>query len=118
MAARCVAQEQLQRGDAAGATTLEIDVVGGYRAEHLAAQLGAADEHVEASFAALAAQRPEVHRHVALRRLAVADRDVDHVAFVALDILQVLDEERFGAGLLEERLEAGIFSPQELELLE
>src|SRR3546814_12255666 len=66
-------------------------------AENFAAQLGARVQHVETALAALAAQRTEGMGEIALLGLAIADRDEDDVALVALDILQILDEEGLSA---------------------
>ena len=48
-----------------------------------------------------------IGRLAARRRRAIADRDEDHVAFVALDVLEILDEERLGRVALEECLGLG-----------
>src|SRR3546814_15592240 len=71
--------------------SLEIDIGAGEVAENFAAQLGARDQHVETALAALAAQRTEGMGEIALLGLAIADRDEDDVALVALDILQILE---------------------------
>ena len=64
---------------------------------------GACDCDVQSAFAAVGEERPESVRQVASHVLAVADRDQDGVALVALDPLEVLHEEPLGA--VEDRVE-------------
>ena len=52
-------------------------------------------------------QRAEAVDHLAVGALAVADGEDDRVAFVALDALEVLDEEPLGLVLVEELVEVG-----------
>ena len=101
---------------------IQADVVVGNRREHPALPLGAREQHVEPPLAAVAGDRPEPLRQVALGVAAVADRDEDHVALVALDVLQVLDEERLapiaGALLAAERFQFGILGAHQFQLVE
>ena len=53
-----------------------------------------------------------------LRVSSVADADQDHVARLALDVLEVLDEERLELVVGEEVLALGLSPAQHLELVE
>ena len=77
-------EEDLEPGHTDAARPFEINVLVGDRGENLAAVLGPGNEHVETPFAALAAQRAEAHVDGLRFRAAIADRDHDHVALVAL----------------------------------
>ena len=85
--------------------------------EHLAPPPGARDQHVQPPLAALAVQRPEVHRHRAVLVPPVADGDEDDVALVALDVLEVLDEERLGRAVRRRTPELGSCLGEQLELV-
>src|SRR3546814_4400662 len=87
-------------------------------AENFAAQLGARVQHVETALAALAAQRTEGMGEIALLGLAIADRDEDDVALVALDILQILDEEGLSAPAQKIFLDVRVLATQQLELFQ
>jgi len=52
----------------------------------------ASDRYVQAPLTAGAVQRPKIHRQLAVFVGTVADTEDHHVAFVALDGLEVLDE--------------------------
>ncbi len=66
---------------------------------------GAGDGDIEAPLAALLIERAEPVRKLSRAVLAIADRQEDRVPLVALDSLQVLDEEPVGAGLVEEGIQ-------------
>ena len=55
--------------------------------------LGAGEGHVEPPLAAALVDRAEVHQHLAVGAVAVADAQDDDVPLVALDVLQVLDQQ-------------------------
>ena len=55
--------------------------------------LGAGEGHVEPPLAAALVDRAEVHQHLAVGAVAVADAEDDDVALVALDVFQVLDQQ-------------------------
>ena len=76
------------------------------RADDLDAPARTGDGDVQPPLAALAVERAEVHRQLAGLVGAVADAEEDHVALVALDVLEVLDEEAVEAVLVEEVVEA------------
>src|SRR5262249_50133371 len=61
--------------------------------------------NVQPALAAVAQQRPPLVPHPPVGVLAVADRQDDRVALVALDTLEVLDEEWLRPVVGEERLE-------------
>ncbi len=56
---------------------------------------GPGDGHVQAALSAIAVQGAEVHRDLAGLVGAVGHREEDHVALVALHVLEVLHEDRF-----------------------
>src|SRR3546814_19583973 len=55
---------------------------------------------------------------IALLGLAIADRDEDDVALVALDILQILDEEGLSAPAQKIFLDVRVLATQQLELFQ
>jgi hypothetical protein len=63
------------------------------RGDHGHVLLGPAEDHVESALASGVVDRAEVHADPAVDIGAVADAHDDEVAFVALHVLQVLDEE-------------------------
>ncbi len=89
------------------------------RREDLDARPRARHEHVETAPAVGLVERPEVHREPARRVGAVAHGDEHDVAFVALDRLEVLHEERLVAVRREERLRGlrRVVAPQPLDLV-
>jgi hypothetical protein len=97
-----ILQVLAQQLDAFGGRALGVHVPGGERRDEREPVLGPGDGHVEAAFPALGEQGPEPVDKVAAGVLAVADGQDDGVAFVALDALQVLDEEPFLAVLVDE----------------
>lgn len=104
--------------DAAAGGAVEVDVVGADGGEDGAATAGAGDEDVEAAFAAFGAEGAEVHAEEAVGVAAVADGDEDGVAFVALDVFEVFDEERFVGVGVEERFGVGVFAAEQFEFVE
>ena len=87
---------------AAGRRPLRVHVRRPEGRDHGHPALGPRDRDVEAPLAALEVDRPEVVQEAAVRGLAVADREDDRVALIALDALEVLDEERLVPALGEE----------------
>ena len=65
----------------------------------------AGDGDVQAPLTAFPVERSEVHRELAVLVAAVADAEDHDVTLVALDVLQVLDEEAVEAVFGEERVE-------------
>src|SRR5690606_13384621 len=94
-----VIQEDLQVTGAQGSGPAQIDLIGEQSREHdqLAPRAGNGD--IQAALATLTVERTKVHRHSACCVRAVADGEEDDVSLVALDVLQVLDEQRFHRGL-------------------
>ena len=90
-------EEFLERGDPWPAHPVQPDVLGDDGAEHLATLARPGDQDVETTLAAVRADRSEALYEPAIPVLAVADRDEDHIALVALDVLEVFDEDRFSA---------------------
>ena len=81
--------------------------------------LGPGEGNIQTPFAAGLVDGAEVHEHLAGGIVAVADADDDHVAFVSLDVLQVLDEQADELAVdfafpfrFELRLELGIIGGQ------
>src|ERR1035437_2359943 len=66
----------------------------------------ASDRDVESTLATLEVEWPKTVQHPAVGGLSIADREDDGVALVALDPLQVLDEEPLGTALVEEVADA------------
>jgi hypothetical protein len=83
--------------------------------EHDQLLAGAGDRDVEAALAAVAVERPEVHRHRPRRIGAVAHREQDDVALVALDRLQVLDQHWLRVLRCERRVERRVGAPRLIE---
>src|SRR4051812_42714472 len=71
----------------------EIDLIRANRAEQHTALACARHEHIQPSPTALAIERPEIHRYLAVLVRAVPDTEENDIAFVALDGFEVLDEE-------------------------
>ena len=97
-----VSEELPQQLGAAGLELVGVEVSGDDRGDdcHPAARPG--DRDVEPALAALDVERSEAVEHPAVRGLAIADREDDGVPLVALDAVEVLDEERLRAALVEE----------------
>src|SRR4051812_18066005 len=66
---------------------------------------GASDRDVEPALAAFLIERSEAIDHLAVCPFAVANSEDDRVAFIALDALEVLDEEPLRLALVEELVE-------------
>ena len=92
-----------------------VHVVGGEAADDGHAALGAGDGDVEASEAAFLVDGAEVVAHAAVFGASVADGEDDGVALVALDALEVFDEEGFGVGFAEEFVEFGTVAAGEAQ---
>src|SRR5690606_28159646 len=79
----------------AALSEVRINVLVGHRGEDLATLFGTADENVETALAAFGAERPESHWDTSTGDgRSVTHRNEDHVAFVTLNVLKILDEER------------------------
>jgi hypothetical protein len=78
---------------------------------------GARRQDVQPAPAVLAVERPEVVPDPAVRPPAVGDAEEDDVALVALDVLQVLDEEGLGEAAVEEGLQGRLVAPPLLQLI-
>ena len=100
-------QEVPQHEGATGLEPRRVEISRGEGGDdgHPAASAG--DRDVEAALATLEVERPETVQHPAVRGLAVADREDDRVSLVALDPLEVLDEEPLGGVLVEEVADVG-----------
>ena len=110
-------QKHFERGNALAFAALQIDIVGRDGREHLAALLGARDQHVQAALAAIGADGAKAHGQIALGVARIGDRDKDHIALVALHVFQVLDEKGFIGVGDEERLGFGLLAAQQLQLI-
>ena len=111
-------QVPLQGRDAAGLRARQVDVLGADGREYHAAAPRAGDQHVQAPPPVVLVQRPEVHRDLPVAVAPVSDRQEDHVALVALDRFEILDEERLGAVAVEERFDRVVLAPELLDLVE
>ena len=69
---------------------------------------GAGDRDVETLLSAHAIDCPEVHRELPGKVGPERHREEHDVAFVALDVLEILDDDRLLALVREEPLEAGV----------
>ena len=87
-------QKRVQCPDASGVGAFQIDVILGHIGEHFAAPSGSGDKHIEAALATLPVEWAEIQVHPAVFRPAIADAEQNHIPFVALHRLQVLNEER------------------------
>ena len=90
-----VFQKGAQRRNALGARFGEIDLLGRNGAEHQHLAPCAGHRNIEPPPAALPVERSEVHIDLAVLVGAVADGEQDHVAFVALHVFKIFDENRF-----------------------
>src|SRR5690606_10234392 len=86
---------------------LDVKVARAKRGHHGHPPAGSGDRDVEASLTALVVEGSEAVEDPAVRGLAVADGEDDRVALIALDSLEVLDEEPLGALVVEERADVG-----------
>ena len=69
---------------------------------------GASDRHVESSFAARSVEWAEAQTvPTGFLIQSVGHAENDSIAFITLDVFQILDEEWLGTILAEERLEVG-----------
>src|SRR5690606_34246839 len=87
----------LQGDDARLSAGLGLDVFGDEGGKDLATLARAGDQDVQATFAPFASDRTEVLGELAVGVAAIADRNEDHIALVALDIFQVLYEQGLAA---------------------
>ena len=94
-----------QEFDSLGLGAARCNVVVGKRRNQLQPRAGAADRDIEAAFPSFLVERPEAERQVAVGILVVAEAENDGVSLVALDALDVLDEEPLLVGLREELVE-------------
>src|SRR5882762_11006244 len=86
-----------------------------YRRKYFATTLRAREEHIQSTLPALGRHRPKALRHVSIGVSCVANRDVDHIAFIALNILKVLHKERLGLRSIKELLKLGVSRTQQLQ---
>ena len=100
--ARAVLEIVAKQLDPARLRAVRVHVVMGEGGDEGHPLLGAGDSDVEAALAALDVERSEPVEQPAVGVLAVADREDDRVALVALDALEVLDEELLLSALVEE----------------
>ena len=108
-------QEPLQHSRPRVPCHVEADVGVPDRCEDPALLPCPGEEHVEPALAAFARDGAETLGHVAAGVLAVTDRNEHHVAFVTLDILKILHEERLILALPAEGVEFGILSAHEFQ---
>ncbi len=113
----CILEEALEGDNAAGLGAIEIYVGAAHVGEDLAAVSGPGDQNVESPFATLVIERSKVHGRIAGLVFAVTDADENDVPLVSLDVLQVLDEERFLAVVGKEALARRITTAKELNLV-
>ena len=73
---------------------------------------------VQPSFATIAVQGAEIHCQLACHVFPEGDREHDHVAFVALDVLQVLHDRRFDPVVGEKPFELRLVVAGEVEQIE
>ena len=112
-----VLQERLEGFHTPGPGPPQVQIRADEVAVHNAAPAGPRNEHIQTPFASVPVERPEVHRQVRAVDLAVSDTDQDHVPFVSLDVLQVLDEEGFLGMPGEELLARRIAAAQDVDLV-
>ena len=117
-AALGVVQPGTQQGRSDGRRPAQIDVGRPQGTDHHHFPPRPCDGHVQATLAPGPVQRSEAHGHPPRLVGAVADRQKNYVALVALDVLQVLHEKRLVAVLVEELLEAGIGPTQPFQFVE
>ena len=102
-----VFQKAFQPLNALCAGALQVNLAGLQRGEHHHFIAGTRHRHVQATLTAGIVKRAEVHRHLPVLVRAIAYREKDDVALIALHILQVLHEDGLAAvhsQLLELRL--------------
>jgi hypothetical protein len=94
----CAIRLRFREGEEAaqGASTVVVDIgdrlgCDGRDDRHVAA--GAAEDHVQAFFAAALVDRSKAHGHPPVPAWRIAHAHQDDVAFVALDVLEILDEQ-------------------------
>src|SRR2546423_1923380 len=93
-----------------GAGSLRCHVVVAERADQSHAAASTGDGDIEAALATFLEEGAESVGQPTVGALAVADGQNDRVAFIALDTLQVLDEEPFRVVLVEERRQMRVLS--------
>ena len=85
-------QEGLEIGHAPRAGAAQVDLVGAEGGEDMQFRPGARHRHVQPPLAPVLVHRAEVHGELAGLVGAEGDGKQHHVAFVALDVFQVLDD--------------------------
>ncbi len=111
-------EERLEGSHAAAGGAGEVEVFGAEGGEDHALAFGAGDEDVESPFTAFGAEGAEAEGEMAAGVAGVADGDEDDVAFVALDVLEVFDEEGFVGVGGEEGFGGGMFAAEEFKFVE
>lgn len=109
----------VQDVDPSGVQFGGIHIFIGEVGKKLGALACSADEDVQAAVPAFSVvYGPEGVQEASAVVEAVADADHDHVSFITLDVLEVLNEERFGLVVFEgiERLELWVITPESFYL--
>ena len=89
-AAPGVLEERFEIADAAGVRPSGLQLIGQKGRVNRQGPPRAGDRHIQPSMAAIAIERPEIDRKRAFGVEAESDREQHDIAFVALDVFQVL----------------------------
>ncbi len=92
-----IGEEGFQPGNTAGAATGQIDLVRLQGREDQHFQAGPRNSDIQATPAALTVERTKIQADLAVLVRTIADREQDHIPFITLDILQILDKQRLTA---------------------
>ena len=102
---------------ATGRSAVQVDIQRAQISEYFAAPTGAGDQYIQSALPTIAVERPEIHGHLAVLIAAVPDADENHIAFITLHVLEILDEERFMLVRAKKFLAGIILHPHPLHLV-
>jgi hypothetical protein len=115
--ALCEVEIGTKEMDSEGLGLREVDVVRTHRTDHDHRLAGAYDRDVEPALSTGDVERAEALVDPPLVIRTVGDAQEDHVALVALNVFEILDEERLGTLEIEEFLEREILPTEALEFV-
>ena len=78
-----------------GRSPVQVNIQRAQISEHFAAPASTGDQYIQPALPTIAIERSKIHGHLAVLIAAVPDADENHIPFIALHVLEILDEERF-----------------------
>ena len=115
--ARCIpgggeGEEGFERRHTSAGSASEVNVICTDGRKHDAALLSARDQHIQPAFTAIGRKWAEAHGKLAIGAAPVTHRNHDRIAFITLDVFEVLHEEGFIRMGGEERFRIRVVTPR------